>query len=69
MEPILMPAPELDTSAEEELRVRAWSTEQLTRLGLPYVLAYTFAGLVDWHAFADLVEHGCPPELALEIIR
>jgi hypothetical protein len=69
MEPILMPAPELDASAAEELRVRAWCTEQLGRLGLPYTLAYTFAGLVDWHAFADLVERGCPPELALEIIR
>jgi hypothetical protein len=55
--------------AAEELRVRAWRTEQLTSLGLPYVLAYTFASIVDWHAFADLVERGCSPELALEIIR
>ena len=69
MEPILIPAPELDASAAEELRVRAWRTEQLGRLGLPYIVAYTFAGLVDWHAFAELVERGCPPELALEIIR
>ena len=69
MEPILMPAPELDVDAEEELRVRAWRTEQLSRLGLPHAVAYTFAGLVDWHAFADLIERGCPPGLALEIIR
>jgi hypothetical protein len=27
------------------------------------------ADLVDWHAFADLVERGCSPRLALEIVR
>jgi hypothetical protein len=36
---------------------------------VPYVLAHTFADLVDWHALAALIERGCSPELALEIVR
>jgi hypothetical protein len=28
-----------------------------------------FADLVDWHAIADLVARGCPPTLALKIVR
>ena len=54
---------------EEELLVHAWRAEQLQRLGLHRVLAEAFADLVDWHAFAELVAHGCEPELALEIVR
>jgi hypothetical protein len=69
MEPILMPADGLDNEAEEELRVHVWRTEQLRRLGLPHILAETFADLVDWHALAELVERGCSPELALAIVR
>jgi hypothetical protein len=69
MEPILMPARDLDSDDEEELLVHAWRTEQLRRLGLPRILAETFADLVDWHAFAELVGRGCSPELALEIVR
>jgi hypothetical protein len=68
MEPILIPADELEEPAEERL-VREWRSEQLRRLGLPRVLAETFADLVDWHALAALIERGCSPELALEIIR
>jgi hypothetical protein len=68
MEPILMPADELDEPAEERL-VREWRSEQLRRLGLPRVLAERFADLVDWHALAALIERGCSPELALEIVR
>ena len=68
MEPILMPA-DLDSEADEELLVHKWRTEQLRRVGLPHSVAETFADLVDWHALADLVEHGCSPRLALEIVR
>ena len=53
----------------EELLVHAWRAEQLQRLGLHRVLAEAFADLVDWHALAELVAQGCPPELALEIVR
>lgn len=60
---------EFDAKAAEELVVHDWRTEQLLRLGLPRTLAETFADLVDWHALAELVERGCSPRLALEIVR
>ena len=70
MEPMLMPAYDLDDdAADEELLVHEWRTEQLRRLGLPGILAETFADFVDWHALAGLVERGCSPQLALEIVR
>jgi hypothetical protein len=69
MEPTLMPASDLENDADEELLVRGWRTEQLRRLGLPRILAEMFADRVDWHALAELVDRGCPPELALEIVR
>jgi hypothetical protein len=59
----------LDRSEREMLAVHAWRVEQLRRLGLPYVLAETFAELVDWHAVADLIEDGCSLGLALDIVR
>jgi hypothetical protein len=69
MEPILMATDELEDETEEERLVHDWRTEQLRRLGLHRLIAETFADLVDWHALADLVERGCSPELALEIVR
>jgi hypothetical protein len=69
MEPMLMPTVDLDDGSDAEVLVHAWRAEQLQRLGLPRTLAYVFAGLVDWHEIADLVERGCAPELALEIVR
>jgi hypothetical protein len=54
---------------EEELLVHEWRAEQLQRLGLHRVFADAFADLVDWHVLAELVAHGCEPELALEIVR
>ena len=69
MEPLLMPPELLEDDDPEEILVHAWRTEQLLRLGLPRTLAETFADLVDWHAMAELVERGCPPRLALEIVR
>jgi hypothetical protein len=69
METTLMPVEELDQRTNEIRRVRAWREEQLRRLGLPSLVAEAFADLVDWHALAALVDRGCPPELALEIVR
>jgi hypothetical protein len=60
---------ERDVRGEEEIRIRAWRAAQLRRLGLTSLLAYTFAPLVDWHEVAELVERGCSPMLALEIVR
>jgi hypothetical protein len=58
-----------DARAREDLLVHAWRASQLERLGLTRAPAETFADLVDWHEIADLVSRGCPPELALEIVR
>jgi hypothetical protein len=69
MDSIATPTEGLDRSEREMLSVHAWRTEQLRRLGLPSILAETFADLVDWHAVADLVERGCPLSLALDIVR
>jgi hypothetical protein len=69
METISTPTEHLDNDPDEELLVHAWRTEQLARLGLPRTLAETFADLVDWHALARLIERGCSPDLALEIVR
>lgn len=49
--------------------VSAWRTQQLQRLGVPWIVAEVFADEVDWHSLADLVERGCSPALALEIVR
>jgi len=67
MEPILTPTEELDGDSDEEL-IHAWRTEQLRRLGLHALVAEAFADVVDWHALAELIGRGCPPELALEIV-
>lgn len=69
MEAALKPVEELDQKAEEMRRVRAWREEQLRRLGLASSLVETFADSVDWHAVAALIDCGCSPELALEIVR
>jgi hypothetical protein len=62
-------AEELDDGNGEEYAVNVWRAEQLRRLGVSPTLAEVFAGLVDWHQIAELVERGCSPQLALEIVR
>lgn len=71
MEPMLMPEVDLEerNDNDDELLVQEWRVSQLRRLGLPRALADAFAGRVDWHEVADLTERGCPPALALEIVR
>ena len=59
-----------ETEAEnEDFRVYGWRVEQLGKLGISTVIADAMANLVDWHDVADLVQKGCPAELALEIAR
>jgi hypothetical protein len=62
-------AEELDDGNDGEYAVNAWRAEQLRRLGLSPVFAGIFAGLVDWHQIAALVDRGCSAQLALEIVR
>jgi hypothetical protein len=49
--------------------VHQWRVTQLKRLGIPAPLAEADADKIDWHQIADLVQRGCPPRLALRIIR
>ena len=53
----------------DDLLVHEWRVKQLTRLGIPWSLAQAAAGYVDWHHVARLVRRGCPPRLALQIVR
>jgi hypothetical protein len=70
LEPSLVAAEEPDDGPlGAEHVVNAWRAEQLRLLGLPPMLAEAFAGLVDWHQIAELVERGCSAQLALEIVR
>jgi len=50
--------------------VVAWRREQLLRSGVPQRLAARIAhdGRYDLHRLIELVERGCPPELALQIL-
>ena len=54
-------------SGGEELLVHEWQVDRLTRLGVPRSLAEAYADRLDWHEVARLVQHGCPPRLALRI--
>src|SRR5712671_6676275 len=67
MKPFLISDAGLAMDPAEE--IHAWRAEQLRHLGFPRRLAEKFAGLVDWHEVAALVARGCPPALALEIVR
>ena len=54
---------------DEASVVHDWRAVQLTRLGIPWPLAEDAADAVDWHQIAALVRRGCPPQLALRIVR
>jgi hypothetical protein len=69
MEPTLLPDTDHHPRTEEEVLVHDWRAEQLCGLGLPRLLADAFADCVDWREVAALVERGCPPLLAVEIVR
>jgi hypothetical protein len=49
--------------------VHEWRACQLAWLGIPWPLAQAVADEVDWHQVARLVQRGCPPRLALDILR
>jgi hypothetical protein len=54
---------------DDDVPVHEWRVRQLTGLGIPWSLAQATAGHVDWHQVARLVGRGCPPRLALQIVR
>jgi hypothetical protein len=60
---------EQEAVSADEILVNEWRVEQLERLGIRRLVAEAVAGLVDWHEVASLIERGCTPALALEIVR
>jgi hypothetical protein len=61
-----------EVARQRELEdVIAWRRAQLLRSGLPQPLATRVArdGRYDLHRLIELVESGCPPELALRILE
>lgn len=54
---------------EKQDPVHEWRVARLARLGIPRPVAEAAAGHVDWHQMAALVQRGCPPWLALRILR
>lgn len=52
-----------------DLHVHKWRVSQLTRLGIPELLAEVYADRLDWHQIARLVQRGCPVRLAIRIAR
>jgi len=69
MKTALIPQIDYVSRDEEEFKIQEWRVDQLWRLGIPRLLAAEFAGGLDWHDVAALVQRGCPPLLALEIAR
>jgi hypothetical protein len=57
-----------ETIDQPEQHVHRWRVSQLKRLGISELLAEVYADHLDWHQVARLVQHGCPPQLALLIV-
>ena len=58
-----------DAVSSERQLVHAWRVSRLTRFGIPGPVAEAYADRLDWHQIARLVRRGCPPLLALRIVR
>ena len=68
MEPILHTT-HVEAFPKDEIRLLAWRREQLLGLGVSLRNVSAYAEAVDWHDVAMLVQRGCPPDVALEIVR
>jgi hypothetical protein len=65
-----MAATELNPVETETEKVERWRAEALEKVGYDIVSAYELATRpdVDLHRAIELVESGCPPEIALRIL-
>ena len=64
--------PVVDEVVESEVeRVERWRAQALERAGYPAEAARELSARldVDLHRAIGMLENGCPPELALEILR
>jgi len=57
--------------SEEQERIETWRREELERAGYPREIAADLAGRedVDLRFAVSLLQRGCPPEVALQILR
>ena len=64
-----MPAADVRERTELE-RIVSWRLEELERAGYPTHIAAELAGrhYVDLHRAIELLQRGCTPELALQIL-
>jgi hypothetical protein len=64
-----MPAAQMNIVTETGL-IEAWRAEELERAGYPFEAAIEIAARhdIDLHRAVDLLQAGCPVELALRII-
>jgi hypothetical protein len=53
----------------DELSTHCWRVSRLRGIGIPGALAEIYADRVDFHQIARLVQDGCPPLLAIRIVR
>ena len=65
-----MPAAEVDIQETELDRITSWRAEELERAGYDRRAAQRIAARhdVDLHQAVELLQQGCPPELALNIL-
>lgn len=62
--------PELDEdTSNEAAKIRGWHATFLLELGVSPDTVCEHADDVDPHKVARLIGNGCPPDLAVEIIR
>jgi hypothetical protein len=66
-----MAATELNIVETETEKVERWRAEALEKVGYDVISARELATRpdIDLHQAIELVEAGCPPALALEILR
>ena len=65
-----MAATEVNGVETENQRVERWRAEALEKVGYDPISAQELAARadIDLHRAIELIEHGCPPALALEIL-
>jgi hypothetical protein len=66
-----MPTAETPVSPSEQDLVERWRAQELERAGFDAAAAAELAGRsdVDLHRAVELLQKGCPPDVALSILR
>jgi hypothetical protein len=57
-----------DVIDHDDSSVHHWRASRLRRLGIPGPMAEVYSDRIEWHQIARLVQHACPPRLALRIV-